>query len=378
MSEKSLNKKVYLSVTNDLVAEQRVHKVALTLIKCGFKPVLVGIRFNNSKKHNNNLYETKQLRILFKRTFLFYAEYNFRLFFYLIFKKVSFLVANDLDTLLANYLVSKVKNLKLVYDSHEYYTEVPELNDRKLVKNIWLFIEKLILPKIKYSYTVCNSISDIYNQKYNINMKVVRNMPICDKREFEFRKYDIDNFVKGRKIILYQGAVNVGRGINYVIDSMKFINDAVLVIIGDGQVKSELEQSVKMNNLEDKVLFLGKIPFEDLIYYTKQADVGIILCQNISKSYEFSLPNRIFDFIQFGVPILSSDLPERRKIFEQANIGILTNNFEPENLAKEIKKLLFDKDFTLRIKEKMKILSKKYCWEIEEKKLIEIFKSIMP
>jgi len=377
--KKTINKKVFLSVTNDLLSEQRVNKVALTLIKCGFEPILIGVRFKNTSKFKNNQYKTKRLKLFFRKSFLFYTEYNIRLFFYLLFKKAVFLIANDLDVLPANYLISKIKtHTSLVYDSHEYFTEVPELANRKFVKAIWTFIEKKMLPNIKYSYTVCDSISDIYNKKYGVEMQVVRNMPICNKNKEVTNKQLINfDFINNRKVILYQGAVNVGRGIEYVIKAMQFIENAVFIIVGDGDIKYDLEKLVNDRKLNTKVIFTGKIPFKNLIYYTQIANIGIVLCENISKSYEFSLPNRIFDFIQSGIPILSSDLPEKRNIFEEAEIGILTNNYDAYSLAKNINNLLFDKDLILRIKENMKILSKKYCWEIEEKKLIEIFNSII-
>ena len=375
--QKLLNKKVYLSVTNDLLAEQRVNKVALTLIKCGFEPILIGVKFKNTPNFENNNYRTKRLKMFFRKSALFYAEYNIRLFFYLLSKKAVFLIANDLDSLPANYLISKIKKITLVYDSHEYFTEVPELTNRKFVKVIWTFFEKKMLPKIKHSYTVCNLISEEYRKKYNIKMQVVRNMPICNKKEDSNNKPLINfDFIENRKVILYQGAVNIGRGIEHVIKAMQFIENAIFVIIGDGDIKNDLEKLVSEKKLNDKVVFIGKIPFKDLIYYTKIANVGIILCENISKSYEFSLPNRIFDFIHSGIPILSSDLPERRKIFNEAEIGILTNNYDVKSLSKNINELLNNKNLIFMIKENMKILSKKYCWEIEEKKLIKIFQSL--
>src|ERR1035437_8590299 len=170
-------KRIILSVTNDLVTDQRVHRIATTLMNNGTKVTLVGRLLPKSLPLQRN-YRTHRMRLLFKKGPLFYAEYNIRLFFYLMFAKADILVSNDLDTLPANYLVSIIRKKVLVYDSHEYFTEVPELIYRRVTRNIWKKLEQFILPKIKYSYTVNNSIADIYNKMYNINMKVVRNMPV--------------------------------------------------------------------------------------------------------------------------------------------------------------------------------------------------------
>ena len=139
--------RIYVSVSNDLFSDMRVDKVCNTLVSMGFDVHLVGRKLPNSLPLTNRNYKTKRLKLLFKKGALFYAEFNFRLFWYLLFKKHSVLLANDLDTLLANRWVSKLKGSQLVYDSHEYFTEVPELKEGSFAKNTWLKIEKQIFPK---------------------------------------------------------------------------------------------------------------------------------------------------------------------------------------------------------------------------------------
>ncbi|MCF6185522.1 MAG: glycosyltransferase [Bacteroidales bacterium] len=192
--------KIIISVTNDLVADNRVHKVADSLIKFGFEILLVGRKLPGSL-HVNREYKTKRFKLLFNKGAMFYAFYNIRLFFFLLFAKADIFLSNDLDTLPANFIASKIRNKKLVYDSHEYFTEVPELVNRPKIKRIWENTEKRILPKIKFLYTVCNSIADIYNKKYGINMKVVRNIPECEK-VFKYEKPELPEDITGKKIIL--------------------------------------------------------------------------------------------------------------------------------------------------------------------------------
>ena len=171
-------KRVIVSVTTDLIIDQRVHKVCLFLKKHGLDVVLVGRKRKNSLPLGERSYKTKRMFLLFDRGPLFYAEYNIRLFFFLLFKRIDILVSNDLDTLLANYLISKMKGAKLVYDSHEYYTELPELQERKFVRSIWKYIEASILPKITHCYTVSQSVAEAYHKEYGIRMGVVRNVPM--------------------------------------------------------------------------------------------------------------------------------------------------------------------------------------------------------
>src|SRR2546421_4371576 len=146
-------KHVIISVTTDLVTDQRVHRAAITLHKKGMKVTLIGRKKRNSENVIRE-YKTVRFKLWWEKGAMFYASYNFRLFFYLLFHKADVLVSNDLDTLLPNFLISKIKKAELFYDSHEYFTEVPELVNRKGIQKIWKMIEQFIFPKLKHVYTV--------------------------------------------------------------------------------------------------------------------------------------------------------------------------------------------------------------------------------
>lgn len=140
------HKKLVLTVTNNLVSDNRVHKVATTLVGMGFDVTLVGRTWPSNSKLNPRNYSTRRFALLFNKGFLFYANYNIRLFFYLLYKRFDVILSNDLDSLTACFVASKITRANLVYDSHEYFTELPELVDRPFVKMTWEKIESFILP----------------------------------------------------------------------------------------------------------------------------------------------------------------------------------------------------------------------------------------
>ncbi len=332
----------------------------------GFNILLIGRELPTSLKVEKRNYQTKRFNLLFKTGALFYAEYNIRLFMFLLFSKFDILLANDLDSLTANFIVSKIKNKPLVYDSHEYFTEVPELINRPKVQRIWEWLERKMVPKIKHTYTVCNSIANIYNRKYGTNFKVVRNIPTAKTTHSEKQK-------TSEKVVLYQGAVNIGRGLEQAILAMKFIDNAKLIIAGDGDIKPELEKLVKKKNLQNKVEFTGRLSITELAKITPQADLGLSIEEDLGLNYRFALPNKLFDYIQSQVPVLVTNLPEMEALVKKYKVGKIINSLQPEILAEEIKHALFNTEKRAEWKSNLKVAAKELTWENEEKVLLEVY-----
>ncbi len=361
-------KRIIISVTSDLCTDQRVHKVATTLSEMGFDVLLLGRQLPDSSPIERN-YRTKRFKLFFNEEVWFYMEYNIRLFFFLLFTKVDVLLANDLDTLLPNFLVSKIKRKPLVYDSHEMFCEGPELQGRKFVQLFWRLIEKSILPKLKSAYTVSQSIADAYKNDYEVDFKVIRNIPKLESKPKAVKQLNFDN----KKIILYQGVMNPGRGLEEMIAAMPLIDNAVLLIIGFGKVEQELKQLVKEKHLEDKVIFFGKVPFEQLLSYSKQADVGLLLERPFGLSFTYALPNKLFDYIHADLPIIASPLVEVKSIMQQYNIGKVVENYNAEYLAATINEMLSNIEQRNSWKQNMQKAKKELNWEKEEEKLQKIY-----
>jgi glycosyltransferase involved in cell wall biosynthesis len=364
-------KRVVISVTNDLVTDQRVNRIATTLHNNGYEVLAVGNKFKDSVK-TQRPYKTRFFRLMFTKKMFFYAEYNIRLFFFLLFVKADIFLSNDTDTLPANYLASWMRRKKLVFDAHEMFPEVPEIVGRHTVKKVWTKIENMFFPKLKNCYTVCQSIADVYNERYGINMQVIRNISIYKPAENEGKKIHHPD----KKILLYQGAVNVGRGIEWTIDAMPYIDNAVFYVVGDGDILQQLKNDVAERKLDDRVIFLGRIPFEELHAHTISADLGISLLENKGRNYYYSLPNRIFDFMHAHVPIIATDFPEIRKVVAGSGTGVLIDDYEPKILAQAIQAALTEWE---NKSEKTAIFDKackQYNWETEEQHLLTIFETL--
>ncbi|MCB0803149.1 MAG: glycosyltransferase [Flavobacteriales bacterium] len=356
-------KKIIVSVTNDLCTDQRVHKVCTSLQSNGYRVLLLGRKLSSSPEIENRTYTTRRFSLLFHKGPLFYLNYNLRLLLYLIFNSFDILLSNDLDTLTANFIASKIKNKPLVYDSHEYFTEVPELIDRKRVQQIWEKLEAWMLPKVKHSYTVSAKIAAVYHQKYSIDMEVIRNFP--SKKTIISNKED-------QKIIVYQGALNIGRGLEELIEAMQFVEDAKLKIAGDGDIALELKSLLAKYNLEDKVSFLGRLSILKLHELTQKASLGVSLEKELGLNYKYAVPNKIFDYIQAGVPVLYSPLVEVVSLLNNYLVGEQLMSHEPISIARQINEMLISDKKELWKSECLRAASI-YNWEEEEKKLLNLF-----
>lgn len=365
--------KAIVSVTNDLYTDNRVHKVCTFLHENGYDVLLVGRKRKSSVDLTPRDYATKRMKLLFETGAAFYAFFNLRLFFFLLTKKCDVLVSNDLDTLLANYMAKKFKrNCTLVYDSHEYFTEVPELVSRPRVQRIWLRIEKWIFPQLEHVYTVNDSIASIYAKLYNKDIKVVRNISQQWQPEKVKSKQELD-IPEGVPLIILQGAgINVDRGAEEAVEAMTNI-DAVLLIVGDGDVVAQLKDRVKELQLESKVRFYGRRPYLEMMQFTWHADLGLTLDKNTNPNYQFSLPNKVFDYMHAGTPIVATNIKEVAKVIRKHDIGVVLDSFTPTTLADVINEIISNPKRLESMKQHCAKAAETENWENETKVLAEIY-----
>lgn len=366
-------KKVILSVTNDLFSDQRVDKMCNTLTNMGFDVLLVGRKYRNSPHLAPRSYNTKRLHLLFKSGPLFYAEFNFRLFLFLLFIKVDILVANDLDTLLPNVLIKKMRKKELVYDAHEYFCGILEIQHRPFVKKVWQRIEKFCFPYIEKGITVSQSISDKYFEEYGKRFVVVRNIPRVSNIEITETSSTL-HLPENLPIIILQGnAIHKDRGGEEIIEAMPFIENAMLLIVGQGDMVPSLKVRVAELNLQNRVVLTGRVTPQLLRNYTALSDLGIAFDKNVSPNHYFSLPNKIFEYIHAGVPVISSDLPERKRIINEYKVGEVLPDLLPKTVADSINNILTNSSLHQQLKENCKIAAQQLNWEVEEKVVREVY-----
>lgn len=360
---------IILTVTNDLNTDQRMIRICTTLQQNGFEVLLVGRKRRNSLPLRERSFHQKRLSCIFQRGAFFYAEYNLRLLLYLLFKKVHVINAIDADTLAACTLAATLRSKKLVFDAHEYFTEVPELTNRKSVQNIWQWIQQKCIPKAQLCYTVGPELAQIFSKQYQKSFAVIYNMPF--RKKVTRAKSDLPL----TPVLLYQGDLNEGRGIELALEAVQQL-PVHLWIIGDGPIRAALEQQVMDMALGEKVKFRGKISPDELHEVTQQAFAGINLLDNISLSYQYSIANKFFDYVQAHVPVICADFVEYRKLNQQYEVGVLTH-YSVNALVKAVELLLNDTAYYQKLVDNCTQAAETWCWESQQQELLQLYKKLV-
>jgi glycosyltransferase involved in cell wall biosynthesis len=357
--------KIIFTVTNDLSYDQRMHRIAGSLAADGYRVLLVGRTRKGSIPLTEKKFSQRRLSCFFSKGFLFYAEYNLRLFFFLLFQKADIICAIDLDTILPVYLATAIKQQKRVYDAHELFTEQKEVLTRKSIHCFWLAVERFTVPKFKKGYTVNGFIRDELMRRYKVNYAVVRNMPRLTVLPVTIERTE--------KWILYQGAVNEGRCFETLIPAMKDVR-ARLVAYGQGNFLDQAVALTQKLQLEQKILFKGPVVPEELVKITPTAYIGITLFESNGMNQYQSLANRFFDYTMAGIPQVCVNYPEYAAINEQYQVMYPVKDTEPATLAAALNNLLSNdvlyEELRLNCLKARTVLN----WETEKKFLLDFYK----
>ncbi len=358
-----------LTVTNDLTYDRRMQRIAAALVYGGFDVTLTGRKLRNSIPFSADAYLAKRIKCFFEKGFLFYAEYNLRLFFWLLGKSFDIVCACDLDTALPVRMAGFLKGKKTVLDAHEFFTEVPEIAHRRGVKRVWEWIGKRTVPGFDLRYTVGDELARIMGEKYRSPFGVVRNI-----EPVSLNTSGSSNPVTNRKkIILYQGAINVGRGLEVSILAMSQLPEWSLWLAGEGDISEKLKTLVHEKGLDEQVTFKGWIMPSALPELMAQARLGINLREATSQNDYYSLPNKFFDFIHAGLPSINMAYPEYQNIMTDFPCGILIDEVNVDSVVKAIREVEEHPEKWQQMSVACVEAARHFTWEHESEKLIRYY-----
>lgn len=360
-------KRIICTVSNDLTYDQRMIRICSSLTAAGFEVTLVGRELPESRPILPQPFSQKRMKLWFEKGKFFYLELNLRLLFFLLFSRLDVVYAVDLDTLLPGRFASFIRRKTCVYDAHEYFTELPELAGRPITKKIWEAAARLAIPGIKHAITVCESLATVFKKRYGVQFKVIRNVPFARTLQSPHQ------VPQSPFVLIYQGALNDGRGLEECILAMKQLTDSELWICGEGDLSDELREFAQKNGVEQKVKFHGKLPPDELARLTSQADLGLNLLENKGLNYYYSLANKAFDYIQAGLPSLNMAFPEYLRINQEYGVFYLIENLDPGEIAASVDYLRRDMGAYELLAANCRKAADVLNWQVESEKLRRIF-----
>lgn len=366
-----LKKKIILAVINDLTYDRRMGRICSALGDAGAEVTLIGRRRQNSKAFNPSKFKGYRFRCWFNTGPLFYAEYNIRLFFILLFMDADILCACDLDTAPAIRMAAWIKRKKSVYDAHEYFSEVPELTHRPGVKAVWEWIAKKTIPDFDLRYTVGEELATLMGRKYEVHFGVIRNIAPVHQENVQ-----PDVATHQEKILLYQGALNVGRGLEACIEAMASLPDWKFWLAGEGDITDHLKAMTIKKGLNDRIVFLGWIAPDQLHPLMKQARLSINLREQGSLNDYYSLPNKFFDAMHVGLPSINMNYPEYARIIAKYPCALLIDNVDVDEIVRSVQYLDDHAEAWGAMSLACREAAKEYTWENESKKLIDLYSKL--
>jgi glycosyltransferase involved in cell wall biosynthesis len=379
-------KRVIVTVISDLVTDYRVHRACQTLHENGYQVLLIGTEKKISSKLKDRDYQTGRLKMWFKGTAFFYAEFNIRLFFRLIKSRADIYLGNDLDVMPATMLVARLFRKPVVYDSHEYFLGMAGMEQKPIRRSIWKFIESRVFSRVKYLITVSESVRNAYRRDYHKKLLVIRNIPMLHPPLPQFTGEEqgwiesIDRKIpENKNLLILQGAgINESRGAEELVYAMLFLDASLfhLLIIGGGDVFDKLKKIIAQNQLSEKITLIPKVPFTVLSHFTRKAALGFCVDKPSVLNHKYILSNKFFEYLHAGVPVLVSRLMELERIVNQYDVGGFIDDFHPEHIAQKIKEVFADPERLNRWKRNTCRAREELNWENESKILLDIFKQV--
>lgn len=396
--------KIVMFVYNNFLNDSRVLKEAESLSNAGYIVKIIAVLDGNTLEYEeirnfevfrvgnkqpqkgmsflrNNRF-TRNFYIILSKVFNL-LNYYWKSFVLVKGEKADVYHSHDLNTLFLAYMSAKFKRARIVYDSHELFVERNTLKPNRLSKHLLRILEGYLIKRVDKVITVNESISCELSKRYSIEKpEIVMNVPPLSWSVFEEKDKLLRNLLKVKKdhiLIIYTGSFTFNRGLEKIIESLTYLPNCHLVLLGYGSEKYKDALSIlsKKIGVDNRFSFFGPVHSEHVIKYVSEADIGIVPIENSCLSYYYCLPNKFFEYLLAGLPIAASNFPELTKIINKYNLGTTFDPANPFDIASSIQSILRDKKEIEEIKKRTKVAARDYNWEIESVKLTSIYEKIL-
>ncbi len=370
-------KKIVVCVSSDLATDNRVLRHCELMHDTGFEVLVLGRKLPSSPPMPKLPFASRRVELPFTKGPFFYISFQLWLFFILLFRQVDIIWANDLDTVPPCFAISKLRRLFFTVDAHELFTEVPELQDAPIKKLIWSIVEKHLAINADIFLTVNHSLARYFNHKYGINARVVRNVPKRIKLPDAYTKMD-QGLPENDLVLVIQGSgINKGRGLDETIDAISPLIGISLMVIGGGNAIEDAKRKVAELGMENKVHFIPRVTYQEMMRYTQIASIGLAYDADPCLNFQMALPNKVFDYFQAGIAIISGPQPEISGLVASYECGYIMKHITPESIRWAITFYQKHPEILETHKKNSKKASETEHWENEKVELESILNTLI-
>lgn len=373
-------------VLNNFTHDVRVHKEAQALAAAGYNVTVIALwQPGLAKEETRSGYRVHRLR-LYSRSWrgrlvsplVKYLEFVARVQQFASLEPARVYHAHDANTLLPAWLAARRAGAHLIYDAHELETGRSFAASRLagFYQRIWTYPERVLIRRADAVITVSEGIADELVRLYGIRRPIVIvNCPELSPPVRSNRLREELGIPNNLKIALYQGGVVPGRGIEPFLEAVQHLPGVAGVVLGDGPLRSECLSRIQ-SGVWQRVYLPGRVSLADLPSYTASADVGVVLIQPICRSYYLALPNKLFEYLHAGIPVVGSDLPEITRIIREYGVGEVVNPDDPASIAEGIARLLGDPVWYANARDNTARVVVAFNWQKESAKLVTLYQQL--
>ena len=364
-----MNKKIAIIFLGDFFFDARCINMAKSLllannevtIICTYNEFVDNKNFDDIKFHNIKLQKTGLRK---------YIEFHNSVVQLLKHEKIDIIIAGDLYALSS---ATKFKDAHIIYDCREIYTELAAHQSKPLYKKVSYWYEKYFLKYVNTILTTADSDEKLLKQKYqnfkHLDWHKIYNYPIHHSNSTKYNIKEKLNIPMNHTTIIYQGVIQKYRGINQLIKLVSSTNNITGIIIGDGEEKNHYVQQARSLQVLDKIKFISKVPYLELLNYTATCDIGWLVIEGHGISNQLAMPNKLFEYTLMGLPVISSPLKNMKNIVEKYNLGVVVDEQNCQEQINAVKHIINHKKQYDHIQQ---TIQQKFTWEIQHEKFINL------
>jgi glycosyltransferase involved in cell wall biosynthesis len=401
MAEKqnqSIRKKVGMHVLGTVVTDPRVLREAAALVEAGYDVSIVDIEEEGSHQREEELRGINLQHVLMppaffttrldKWTLIRVSKLFVNTTLRLLQTQADVYHGHEVSGLLPCYVAGALRRKPVIFDAHEMPLEERPISElgtsRRMLRQLLMVMLRYIVPHCAGVITVSPPIVEELIKRYRLSgVTLIRNVPPYRQVEKTNRlreKLDLDSNVR---IALYQGYLQPNRGLDRLIRAAKYLEpNTVIVMMGKNRktTQAQLEALIASEGVTDRVKIIPPVPYEELLEWTSSADIGLnVASPTYSLNVKYFLPNKLFEYLMAGVPVLTSPLPAMVEVVKSHEAGQVLPSLEPEEIGKSINAMLADPTALARMSSNaIAATREEYNWEKECEKLIGLYRSIFP